>query len=96
MATILISYDIHPAMGEACEKVIDAIMSLGTWWHHIESTWIVRCDHTPEQIRDILKQHVGSDDQLLIVDISQDTAAWFGLNEAGSKWLEESLQRTSP
>lgn len=91
MGTILIAYDIHPSAGEACERVTDAIRSLGEWWHHLESTWLVKTNHTPQQIRDLLKEHVGSDDQLLIVDISRDTAAWFGVNGAGSRWLEANL-----
>jgi hypothetical protein len=94
MATILIAYDIHPSTGEACEHVTDAIRSLGEWWHHLESTWLVKTDQTPGQIRDLLKGHIGCDDQLLIIDISQNGAAWFGVNDAGSRWLEASLGTT--
>jgi hypothetical protein len=95
MGTILIAYDIHPSAGDACERVADAIRSLGEWWHHLESTWLVKTDRRPEQIRDLLRGHVGSDDQLLIVDISRDAAAWFGVNDAGSRWLEANLSRPS-
>ena len=95
MATILIAYDIHPSTGDAYERVTDAIRSLGEWWHHLESTWLVKTYRTPQQIRDLLKECVGSDDQLLIIDISQDAAAWFGVNDAGSRWLEASLGRAS-
>jgi hypothetical protein len=95
MAIILIAYDIHPSAGDACEHVTDDIRSLGEWWHHLESTWLVKTDRTPQQIRDLLKEHVGSDDQLLIVDISQDAAAWFGVNDAGNRWLEASLGKAS-
>lgn len=56
-----------------------------------KSTWLLKTSRTPEQIRDLLKEHVGSDDQLLIVDISRDAAAWFGVNDAGSRWLEANL-----
>lgn len=91
MATILIAYDIHPSASDACERVTDVIRSLGEWWHHLKSTWLLKTSRTPEQIRDLLKEHVGSDDQLLIVDISRDAAAWFGVNDAGSRWLEANL-----
>jgi len=95
MGTILIAYDIHPSAGEACERIADAIRSLGEWWHHLESTWLVKTDRRPEQIRDLLREHIGSDDQLLIVDISRDAAACFGVNDAGSRWLEANLSMTS-
>jgi len=87
VATILVAYDVHPAKGEAYEDLIKAIQSLGTWWHHLETIWIVQCTDTPSEIRDRLKSHLGNDDQLLVIDISGDTAGWVGINDAGSKWL---------
>jgi hypothetical protein len=87
VATILVAYDVHPAKGEAYEELIKAIQSLGTWWHHLETIWIVQSTDTPGEIRDRLKSHLGNDDQLLVIDISGDTAGWVGINDAGSKWL---------
>ncbi|MGY8663821.1 hypothetical protein Q3C01_15815 [Bradyrhizobium sp. UFLA05-109] len=91
MATILIGYDLHPTRGETYEELVSAIKALGAWWHHLDSTWIVKCNDTPVQVRDRLRQHVLSDDQLLVVDISGDAAAWFGFNESGSKWLKDNI-----
>ena len=53
--------------------------------------WIVKCDQTPAAIRDQLMQHVGSNDQLLVIDISGDTTEWFGVNETGSAWLKDNV-----
>jgi len=91
LPSILIAYDIHPPKGEAYENLIEAIRSLGTWWHHLETVWIVRCAHTPAEIRDRLKSHIGTEDQLLIVDISGDVAGSAGVNDAGSKWLAQNI-----
>jgi hypothetical protein len=82
-----IAYDVHPARGEAYDGLVKAIQSLGTWWHHLETVWIVQCTDSPGEIRDKLKSHIGSEDQLLVIDISGDTAGWIGINDAGSKWL---------
>ena len=87
VASILIAYDVHPARGEAYDGLVEAIQSLGTWWHHLETVWIVQCTDTPGEIRDKLKSRIGSEDQLLVIDISGDTAGWIGINDAGSKWL---------
>jgi hypothetical protein len=92
-ATILIAYDIHPAWGAAYDDLVKAIQSLGAWWHHLETVWIVRSDKTPEQIRDRLKSCIGTDDQVLILDITGDKAEWAGVDEAGSKWLKENIDR---
>jgi hypothetical protein len=91
MATVLIAYDIHPPEGEAYENLTEKIRSLGTWWHHLETTWIVKSVHAPDEIRDQLSAYVGSDDQVLVVDISGDTAEWLGVNDTGSKWLKEAI-----
>jgi hypothetical protein len=89
MTTLLIGYDIHPTKGETYDELIDAIKTLGSWWHHLDSTWIVQCQRTPEQARDVLKEHLVKDDQLLVVDITGKAAAWSGFNERGSSWLKE-------
>ena len=49
MGTILIAYDIHPIRGELYDNLVEKIQSLGDWWHHLESTWIVRCAHSARE-----------------------------------------------
>ena len=88
---ILIVYDIHPRFGQASEAVIKEIKSLGTWWHHLETAWIVRSIKTPAEIRNVLRPLLGFDDQVLVIDISGDVAGWAGVNEAGSQWLRENI-----
>ena len=89
--TILIAYDIHPSRGPAYDELSEAIKSLGAWWHHLEAVWIVRCGYTPYEIRDRLKPLIGFDDQLLVIDVSGDTAGWVGVNDIGSLWLNENI-----
>jgi hypothetical protein len=91
MTTILIAYDIHPTKGEGYDKLIETIQSLGDWWHHLESTWIVRCAQSPSQVRDQLRSYIGNEDQLLVIEISGDTAEWAGVNAAGSQWLKDNI-----
>jgi hypothetical protein len=91
MATILIGYDFHAPEGPAHDQLVKAIQSLGVWWHHLETIWIVKCEQTPAAILDQLKPFVSSDDQLLVVDITGDTAEWSGLNETGSTWLKNNV-----
>jgi hypothetical protein len=91
LPSILIAYDIHPTKGEGYENLVEAIRSLGGWWHHLETVWIVQCSYTPAGIRDRLTSHIGIEDQLLIVDISGDVAGWAGVNDAGSDWLAQNI-----
>jgi hypothetical protein len=91
MTTILIGYDIHPTKGAGYDKLTEIIQSLGDWWHHLESTWIVRCTQSPSQVRDKLKSYIGNDDQLLVIEISGDKAEWAGVNGAGGQWLKDNI-----
>jgi hypothetical protein len=91
MTTKLVAYDIHLTKGEAYNKLTEMIQSLGDWWHHLESIWIVRCAQSPIQIRDRLKSYIGNDDQLLIIEISGGTAEWVGVNDSGSQWLKDNI-----
>jgi hypothetical protein len=88
-ATILIAYDIHPFRGGAYDELTTAIQSLGAWWHHLETVWIVRTARRPDEIHDRLKPYIGADDQLLVIDVSGDTAVWTGVSDAGSAWLHK-------
>jgi hypothetical protein len=91
LTTVLIVYDIHPTKGEVYDNLIERIQSLGDWWHHLESTWIVRCIHSPSEVRDQLKSYVGIDDQLLAIEISGARTEWAGVNDTGSQWLKENV-----
>lgn len=88
MPTLLIAYDLN-APGQDYDELIDAIKGLGTWWHHLDSTWIVVTRSTAASARDTLAQHVDAGDELLVVDVTGRTRAWSGFNSSGSKWLKE-------
>lgn len=90
MGTYIIGYDLNKS-GKDYDGLIGAIKSLsGTWWHHLDSTWIVVSDLSAKQIRDALRVHLDSDDELLVVRSSGE-GAWCGFNNNGSKWLKNNL-----
>lgn len=94
MATYLIMYDLNKegaAYSAANKKLTDRIKELfGTYWHHLDSTWIVVTDWNHKQIRDDLKGHMDDDDELLVVE-SSSVGAWHGFSDKASKWLKDHL-----
>jgi hypothetical protein len=92
-ATILVAYDIHATTDTTHDELVAAIHSLGAWWHHLETVWMVRSDQTPDQIRERLQGYIGSDDQLLVLDVTGMRAGWTGINDAGSEWLRDFVVR---
>ncbi|ROR90930.1 SinR family protein [Nocardioides aurantiacus] len=88
MSTKLIAYDLN-SPGQNYDELIEKIKSYGAWWHHLDSTWLVKTNRTTSNIRDDLKKIVGSDDEILVIDVTSDARAWTGFNTSGSKWLKE-------
>jgi len=87
--TYLISYDLNKP-GQDYNSLFEAIKELGTWWHCLDSTWIVKTNNTAVQIRDYLKNQIDSNDALLVVDLSGE-AAWLGFSTDCSSWLKNNL-----
>lgn len=90
MATYLIGYDLNRPHKDYPE-LIEAIKALGgTWWHHLDSTWIIKHAGPATAIRDALRLHIDSNDELLVVHLSGE-GAWAGFSDKGSKWLRDNL-----
>jgi hypothetical protein len=88
--TYLIGYDLNRPV-QNYPDLIAAIKELGSWWHHLDSTWIVKSDEASEAILGRLKPHIDANDELLVIRVMRD-AYWTGFNEQGSKWLLDNLE----
>jgi hypothetical protein len=90
MSNILIGYDLNKT-GQDYKSLIDAIKNLGSWWHCLDSTWIVSCNYTAQTVRDHLWQYMDSNDELFVVDITGQAAAWIGFTGNCNDWLKNNL-----
>lgn len=91
MKTFLIGYDLNKT-GQNYTTLISKIkeISTGTWWHHLDSTWIIKSNSTHVEIRNFLLPYIDNNDELLVVGL-EGTGAWYGFNDRGSKWLKDNL-----
>lgn len=88
MAMLLVGYDLNKT--KDYPALYEAIKGLGSaWWHHLDSTWLIKSSKTAAQVRDELKGHIDADD--LVIDVTGDARAWTGFNPNGSKWLKETF-----
>lgn len=53
MRVYQISYDLRKQRNY--EALYERIKAYGTWCHPLESTWIIACNQTAEQVRNILQ-----------------------------------------
>jgi hypothetical protein len=86
MACLLITYDLNTP-GQHYKDLHEAIKQLGTsWWHYLDSTWLVSTSLSPRQAWDKLAAVVDKNDHFLIVNITGDTyGGW--LPEKAWDWL---------
>jgi len=91
MKTYLIGYDLNTP-GKDYQPLIDKIKeTFNTWWHGLDSTWIVKSNLSAEQIRDILRLLIDDNDELLVVSLTGESA-WAGFKGKTSQWLLDHIQ----
>ena len=90
MASILIGYDLNKPEKDYDDLIAAIKENFGTWWHHLDSTWIVKTEQTVVEVRDLLKAHIDANDELLVVALT-GAGAWMGFNKRGSDWLKNNL-----
>lgn len=86
MAAQLITYDLVTP-GKDYSKLHDAIRGSGTWWHCLESTWIINTGETSSAIRDRLSAYIDQNDKLLVVGLNGNWAT-LHLDQECTSWLK--------
>lgn len=86
----MVGYDLN-SPGQNYDDLIEALKGYGSWWHHLDSTWLIKSSDSAVTIRDALSRHIDSGDELLVVKVTGATAAWRGFNAKGSQWLKDNL-----
>ena len=75
MTIYIISYDLTKPERDY-KGLYEAIKSFGTWWHYLESTWLIKTNDTPSKILESLKSHIDKDDNLLIIEAGKKHSGW--------------------
>jgi len=88
--TVLIGYDLNRP-GQDYSDLSAKIKSFGAWWHCLDSTWIVKTELAPVQVRDALLPLLDANDEVFVVDITGQAAAWVGFKDNCQTWLKDNL-----
>jgi hypothetical protein len=90
MKTYFIGYDLKNP-GQNYTDLIEAIKKLGSYWHCLDSTWLIKSNSTAIEIRDYLIKHIDKNDKILVAQISGD-GAWKGFDKTCADWLKNNWQ----
>lgn len=78
---------MHPTKNY--EAVADAIKLLGAWAHVQKSVWYVKSEHTASTAADKIWAAMDANDSLIVVDATNNTAAWYNLKPEVSAFLKD-------
>lgn len=87
---LLITYDLNRP-GQNYNDLYEEIKSAGTWWHHLDSTWIIETHLSPNDWNSRLRKHMDDNDNILIIEICQNYQGW--LPEDAWRWLKDRAYR---
>lgn len=87
MNNLFISYDLKNP-GQNYERVMNAIKGLGSWARVQYSYWYVSSSHTAKQAADIVRRAQDSNDTLIVIDTTNNDAAWYGIDQTVSEFLQ--------
>ncbi len=78
MKKYLITYDLKDSTLNAYIKLHDEIKKSSiSWWHYLESTWIIKADDDANSISSKLVPYLKQGDRLLVVEIvSTNKQGW--------------------
>lgn len=82
-----INYDLKGPKAEY-SPLVEAIKGLGTWWHYLDSMWIVVSQENAQQIYNRLGQHLKGGDNLIVLDITRSNY-WGILPKDAWPWLAD-------
>ena len=88
MNNLFISYDLNQP-GQNYERVIEAIKALGNWAKVQKSFWYVRSSLTASQALDRLKLVIDKNDSIIVVDATNNVAAWYGVSHEVGEYMRK-------
>lgn len=82
----LISYDLSQP-DRNYDGLYEAIKKQGSWWHYLESTWIVSSTLTSHQIAQNLRSQIDDNDHLIVIQVTKDFDGW--LKKDAWDWINQ-------
>lgn len=85
---LFVSYDlINP--GQNYGAVIDAVKGLGEWAKVHKSLWYVNSSYSASDAHDVVRTEMDQNDKLLVIDATNNNAAWTNLSDEVSDFIQE-------
>lgn len=81
-----VNYDLKKP-GRDYSGLYGAIKNCGSWWHYLDSTWLVDTQLSADGIWERLSPHVDRNDSVLVIGVTKDYSGW--LPRDAWDWIKE-------
>jgi hypothetical protein len=88
MKVYLVSYDLKKP-GKDYEGLYKELKSASSWWHYLESSWLLKTNLTADQWFDKIKTHLDENDFVLIIEVGKDSQGW--LPPKAWEWIQKNI-----
>ncbi|KQY55836.1 hypothetical protein ASD11_15155 [Aeromicrobium sp. Root495] len=86
MAVHWVNYDLNQA-GQDYSNLIEYLQSHANWAKPLKSSFLVNTELTAGELRDGAREHIDSNDDLLVIRVDGQNWASFGLSKKLNDWL---------
>ena len=84
----VVSYDLLKA-GQDYKGLFDELQASSSWWHYLESTWLISTSQSANELYDRLRRHLGQGDSILVIQAGTDMEGW--LPKEAWDWIQREL-----
>ena len=88
MTVYCVSYDLNKT-GQKYNALIEELKESPSWWHYLDSTWLIYTSETADQLSARLLKHTDQNDRLLIIKVVREYQGW--LTEEAWEWIREHI-----
>lgn len=89
---LLVTYELNGKRDYA--NLYSTLKTASSWWHYLESTWLLSTHDDPQTWRERLQSYIDSDaDSILIIEIKNNYSGW--LPKKAWDWIKSHLDAQS-
>lgn len=87
MNVYIVSYELRTKKNHI--GLFEQLKASPSWWHYLDSTWLVATHENANQLCDRLRPHLDQEDSILIIQAGTDMQGW--LPKDAWKWINQNL-----
>lgn len=84
MSVYCVSYDLNKS-GQNYSGLHDELKNSSSWWHYLDSTWLISTHETAKQLSDRLLTKIDTNDRILVIKVTNDYSGW--LTQDAWDWI---------